>query len=39
MTFDDRTDLAAIAKQSKAADYRLATIVEELVASDLFQKR
>ncbi len=39
MTLDDRAELARIARQSKAADYRLATIVESLVLSDLFQKR
>ena len=39
MTLDDRIDLANIARQSKAADYRLATIVQSLVLSDLFQKR
>jgi len=39
MTFDDRADLAKIAKQTKAADYRVASIVEILVLSDLFQKR
>lgn len=39
VTFDDRADLARIAKQSKAADYRVGSIVELLVLSDLFQKR
>ena len=39
MTIDDRPDLAAIARQSKAADYKLDSIVEALVMSDLFQKR
>jgi mono/diheme cytochrome c family protein len=39
MTVDDRRDLANIARQSKAADYRVEAIVEELVLSDLFQKR
>ncbi len=39
MTFDDRAALAAVAQQSKNSDYRLATIVEELVVSDLFLKR
>lgn len=39
MTIDDRADLAALARQSKAADYRLESIVESLVTSDLFQRR
>ena len=39
MTLDDRGALSALAKQSKAADYRLQAIVENLVLSDMFQKR
>jgi hypothetical protein len=39
MTVDDRADLSSLAKQTKAADYRLQTVVETLVLSDLFQKR
>ena len=39
MTIDDRRALAALATQSKAADYRLRDIVEALVVSDLFQQR
>lgn len=39
MTIDDRDELAALAEQSKQADYRLAAIVEALVVSDLFQQR
>ena len=39
MTIDDRAELAALAKQTKAADYRLQSIVETLVLSELFQKR
>ena len=39
MTVDDRASLAEIAKQSKQADYKLASIVEALILSDLFQKR
>ena len=39
MTFDDRKSLALIAQQNKTNDYRLATLVESLVLSDLFQKR
>jgi hypothetical protein len=38
-SLDDRAELAKIAAKSKAADYRLAEIVEALVLSDLFQKR
>jgi len=39
MTVDDRDSLASLAKQSKAADYRLVAVVEALVQSELFQKR
>jgi hypothetical protein len=39
MTIDDRGALSALAAQSKAADYRLQTIVENLVLSELFQNR
>ena len=39
MTIDDRPALASLARQSKAADYHLAPIIEALVLSDLFQKR
>lgn len=39
MSIDDRAALASLARQSKAADYRLPAIVEALVLSDLFQKR
>ena len=39
MSFDDRKDLAAIAKASKAKDYRLRDLVEAFVCSDLFVKR
>ena len=39
MSFEDREDLAAIAKDSKAQDYRLRAVVEAFVLSDLFQKR
>ncbi|NBV21559.1 MAG: DUF1592 domain-containing protein [Proteobacteria bacterium] len=39
MTVDDREALVAVAKQSKAADYRLATLVEALVTNELFQRR
>ncbi len=39
MTVDDREGLAELARQGKAADYRLGTIVEALAVSELFQKR
>ena len=39
MTVDDRHALAALAKKSKEQDYRLDVIVEELVSSELFQRR
>ncbi|MDQ3625143.1 MAG: hypothetical protein M3463_22145 [Verrucomicrobiota bacterium] len=39
MTIDDRGALANVARQSKAADYRLPAIVEAFVLSELFQKR
>ena len=39
MSFDDRDGLAAIAKVSRAKNYRLRDIIEAFVLSDLFQKR
>jgi hypothetical protein len=39
MTFSDRADLQRIEAQSKADDYRLSSLVETFIASDLFQKR
>lgn len=39
LSFDDRDELAEIAKASRAKDYRLRDIVDALVVSDLFQKR
>lgn len=39
LTVDDRAALAALAKQGKAADYRLQEIVAALVVSDLFAQR
>jgi mono/diheme cytochrome c family protein len=39
MTFADRAELKRLAEQSKTDDYRLASFVESLVRSDLFQKR
>jgi Protein of unknown function (DUF1592)/Protein of unknown function (DUF1588)/Protein of unknown function (DUF1595)/Protein of unknown function (DUF1585)/Protein of unknown function (DUF1587)/Planctomycete cytochrome C len=39
MSVDDRAALQSVARESKAADYRLPAIIEALVLSDLFQKR
>ncbi|HTN77261.1 MAG TPA: DUF1588 domain-containing protein, partial [Pirellulaceae bacterium] len=39
MTIDDREQLAKLAQHSQANEYRLATLVEALVLSDLFQSR
>ena len=39
MTIDDREALAKIAATSKANDYRLKTVIEALVLSEMFQKR
>jgi len=39
MTFDDRKSLADLAEAGKADGYALATLIESLVLSDLFQKR
>jgi len=39
MSVDDRAAVQSLAKQSKAADYRLPAIIEALALSDLFQKR
>ena len=39
MSFDDHAELAAIAKVSRAKDYRLRDIIEAFVISDLFVKR
>ena len=39
MTFADRKQLTNIADQSKPNDYRLPELIENLVLSDLFQKR
>ena len=39
LSFDDRGDLAAIAKASREKDYRLRDLVEAFVLSELFQKR
>ena len=39
MTFADRKLLAEISARGKTQDYHLATLIENLVLSDLFQKR
>lgn len=39
MTVDDAKEIRAIARASKSDDYRLQTILENLVTSDLFLKR
>ncbi len=39
MTFADRAALNELITRAKAQDYRLASLVESLVTSDLFQKR
>jgi len=39
MTFSDREELKRIAEQAKAAEYHLASLIESLVTSPLFQKR
>ena len=39
MTMDDRARLAEVAAAGKAADYRVADLIEALVLSDLFQQR
>ena len=39
MTFADRRLVMGIVGQAKAQDYRLASLIEALVLSDLFQKR
>jgi hypothetical protein len=39
MTFSDRAELKRVADGAKENDYRLATLIESLVASDIFRKR
>ena len=39
ITFEDHDEIAAIAAESKAADYQVRAIVEAFILSDLFQKR
>ena len=39
VTFTDREELKRIAEKAKATDYQLASLIESLVSSPLFQKR
>jgi hypothetical protein len=39
MTFTDREELKRIAIEAKSNDYKLASLIQSLVESDLFQKR
>ena len=39
MTFSDRAELKRIVEQAKANDYRLASLIESLVTSELFLRR
>ena len=39
MGYADRSDLQQIVAQNKGDNYQLATLVENFVASELFQKR
>ncbi len=39
MTFTDRTELKRVAERAKANDYKLASLIESLVTSELFLKR
>jgi mono/diheme cytochrome c family protein len=39
MTVDDAAQIKAIAQASKQGEYRLRTVIEQFVLSDLFQKR
>ena len=39
MTIDDAAQIKAITQASKRDDYKLRTVIENLVLSDLFQKR
>ncbi len=38
-TFSDRSDLKSVVEKAKVNDYQLASLIEEFVTSDLFQKR
>jgi hypothetical protein len=39
MSYSDRIELKHVAEQSKADGYKLESLIELLVTSDLFQKR
>jgi hypothetical protein len=39
ISFEDEARLTAVASQSKAAEYRVRSIVEAFIVSDLFQQR
>jgi hypothetical protein len=39
MTFDDEAEIKKIAAASRSVQYRLRTVLANLVTSDLFQKR
>jgi hypothetical protein len=39
MTFDDEAEIKKIAAASRSDQYRLRTVLANLVTSDLFQKR
>ena len=39
MTIDDAAQIKVLAAASKKDDYQLRTVIENLVLSDLFQKR
>ena len=39
MTFSDREELKHVTDKSKTEGYKLASLIEDLVTSDLFQKR
>ena len=39
MTFSDRLELKRVAEKAKADDYKLASLIETLVTSELFVKR
>jgi hypothetical protein len=38
-TFSDRVALRHVTEKAKASDYQLASLIEELVTSDIFQTR
>jgi hypothetical protein len=39
MTYSDRADVKRIVEQSKQSDFKLASVIESLVTSELFRKR